>query len=61
MNFRHAVRSWDYAVRKTVSDAELDAFEGRAGIKLPRSYREFAKLFGQCELGGVGSGVPTCS
>lgn len=55
---RHAVRRWDHAVRKTVSDAELDAFEARAGITLPQSYREFAKLFGQCELGGVGSGGP---
>ncbi len=41
---RHAVRSWDHAVRKTVSDAELDAFEARAGITPSRSYREFAKL-----------------
>ncbi len=36
------------------SDADLDAFEEHAGIKLPVSYREFAKIFGACAMmGGI--------
>jgi len=34
------------------SDADLDAFEEHAGIKLPVSYREFAKIFGACAMMG---------
>lgn len=37
--------------RQTSTDAELDAFETERGVKLPGSYREFAKTFGRCQLG----------
>jgi SMI1-KNR4 cell-wall len=51
--FQQAVRKWDHAVLLTSSDSDLDAFEVACGVKLPESYREFAKTFGRCELGNV--------
>jgi len=39
---------------RPATDASLDAFEKHAKIKLPRSYREFVKVFGPCALGGRG-------
>lgn len=45
-----AVRMWPDRVRRTSTDADLDAFEAKRGVKLPDSYREFAKIFGRCEM-----------
>ena len=47
---QRAVRKGQHPLR-TSTDADLDDFEAARGVKLPPSYREFAKLFGRCEMG----------
>jgi len=46
-----AIRTPDDSVLRVADDADLDAFETDRGMKLPTSYREFAKQFGRCTLG----------
>jgi SMI1 / KNR4 family (SUKH-1) len=52
--FRRSVTVSGQRRFRPATDAELDAFEGHAGIPLPRSYREFSKVFGACEVGHKG-------
>jgi hypothetical protein len=49
--FRRSVRIATHKKLRPTSDADLDAFEKLAGLKLPPSYRKFAKIFGACVLG----------
>jgi hypothetical protein len=46
-----SIKTWDDAVLRTATDADLDAFEAKRGFILPLSYRDFAKTFGRCTLG----------
>lgn len=47
-----AVRMWPQRVRRTATDADLDAFEAARGVRLPESWREFARTFGRCQMFG---------
>ena len=52
--FRRSVTIPGQSRLRPATDASLDAFEKHAGIPLPRSYREFVKVFGACALGRRG-------
>jgi SMI1 / KNR4 family (SUKH-1) len=53
-DFRNSVAVSGQCRFRPATDAELDAFEGHAGLPLPRSYREFSKVFGACSVGHKG-------
>lgn len=52
-----SVISWKPMRFRPADDEELDAFEAAAGLALPRSYREFVKIFGACEIGSKGINI----
>lgn len=47
-----AIKKQDSLIWATSTDADLDTFERARGLRLPDSYREFAKTFGCCEFIG---------
>jgi hypothetical protein len=38
---------------RPISPAKLDAFEGKQGLRLPRSYRTFCEVFGAGQIGNL--------